>query len=338
MTLAGEYRAVRAWLDGCRRPLIVTHRRPDGDALGAVAAMSRALAQLGLSPAAVLFEPLPARYYLLADMVPWRHWDKDGEELRREADAVVIVDTCSWSQLEPVADWLANAPRTLVIDHHSTRDPVATRPGDLRVFDETAAAVCLMVAEWIEVAGILLDPPLATALLVGMATDTGWFRFPSTDARLLRMAAQMVEAGAPPAPVHRYIHEQEPPEKLRLIGRMLTSMELLAGGRLVVLKLRRADFAATGADNAMTEDLVNEAGRLARSEVIVLFTEEADGRVRVNLRSKQAVDVSALASRFNGGGHARAAGARPQGSWDEVVTAVTAAILAELERPAAAMQ
>ncbi len=265
-------------------------------------------------------------------MVGWRRWDLEANALQHDCDAVVVVDTCAWSQLEPIAEFLKRAPRTLVIDHHPTRDPVATRPGDLRLFDESAGAVCLIIAELVKSAGLAFDPALATALLVGIATDTGWFRFSSTDGRVLRMAAELVDAGAPPAPIYRAIYEQDAPGKLRLLGRMLQNLELLAGGRLAVLKLRRADFDAVGADGTMTEDLVNEAGRLEGIEAILLFTEEPDGSIRVNLRSKQALDVAALASRFGGGGHARAAGARPAGSWDQVVDSVTAAALAELEK------
>ena len=158
-------------------------------------------------------------------------------------------------------------------------------------------AACLLVAEFAQAARVPFDPPLATALLVGLATDTGWFRFPSSDGRTFRMAAELVEAGGPPPnPIYRAIYEQDPPEKLRLLGRMLQNLEMLAGGKLAVLKLRRSDFAAVGADGTMTEDLVNEAGRLAGIEAVVLFTEEPDHTVRVNFRSKQALDVAVLAS------------------------------------------
>ena len=94
------------------------------------------------------------------------------------------------------------------------------------------------------------------------------------------------------------------------------------------MRLRRDDFTAAGADRRLTEDLVNEAGRMAGIEAILLFTEEPDGKVRVNFRSKERLDVAALAQRFGGGGHARAAGARPPGAWDEVV----ARVIAETER------
>ncbi len=325
-----ELHNVRAWLTGCRRPMLLSHRRPDGDALGALVAMTLALRELGLEPQPTLFEPTPARYAMLADMVAWRRWDREQAALAADCDGVVIFDTCSNAQLEPIADWLPAAPRTLVIDHHPTADDIATRPGDLRVCDATAGAVCLVLMEWVQVVGVPLTPAMATALFVGLATDCGWFRYSNSDARALRAAADLVAAGAEPSSLHRALYQQEPAAKLRLIGRMLLSLELHAGDRLAVMKLRAGDFAAAGADHTMTEDLVNEAGRLGGTEATVLFTEEVDGRVRVNFRSKTSLDVASLARRFGGGGHARASGARPTGAWDEVVRQVIDAASAAL--------
>jgi phosphoesterase RecJ-like protein len=327
MTPTLDYIAAKNWLADCRRPLLVTHRRPDGDALGALAATTMLVRALGLEPHPTLFDPFPARYTWLEALAPWHDWSREHDYLTNNCDALVILDTCAVSQLEPIAEFLPRAPRTLVIDHHPTRDAIATRPGDLRLLDESAGAACLLIAECIKAAGIHLTPPLATALFVGLATDTGWFRFSNADARLLRVAADLMEGGAVGHTLYRAIHENDPPARLRLLGRLLQTLELQAGGRLVVLRLRQADFVAAGADRAMTEDLINEAGRLAGIEALVQFTEEADGSVRVNFRSKQALDVAALAARFGGGGHARAAGARPTGTWDEVVPRVLAATI-----------
>lgn len=302
---------------------MLTHRRPDGDALGAVAGVALAIKQLGAEPTCMLFErPFSPRYPFLESAVAWQFWTDGGPEAAQRCDAVIIVDTCSWSQLEPAAEFLRTAPRTLVIDHHPTRDAIATRPEDLRFCDPSASATCLLVAEWLQATGLKLTPAIADALFAGLATDCGWFRFSNTDARTLRTAAALCEAGAAPNALYRPIYERDPAAKLRLIGRMLLSLELHAGGLIAVMKLRQRDFAETAADRAMTEDLVNEAGRLADIEAMLLFTEEDRGVVRVNLRSKSRLDVSQLAARFGGGGHARAAGARVTGTMDDVVARV----------------
>jgi phosphoesterase RecJ-like protein len=329
MTDTDAFRAVDEWLNRCRRPLLVTHQRPDGDALGALAAVAGELRRRGQTPVVALFDPVPPRYALLASLAPWQDWAQVAPTAGA-CDALVIVDTCARAQLAPLADLLADAPRTLVIDHHATGDALAERPVDLKLCDPQAGAACLLVAEWLLACGGVRDADVATALFTGLATDTGWFRFPSTTARELRAAAALVEAGAAPHTIHRAVFEQDPPGRLRLVARVLSSLELLADGRLAVLGLRQADFAAAGADLTMTEDLVNEVGRLAGLEVTVLLIEQDDGRVRVNLRSKQDVDVAALAQRFSGGGHARAAGARVAGEFDRVRADVVAAVLAAL--------
>ncbi|MGD8450264.1 MAG: DHHA1 domain-containing protein [Phycisphaerae bacterium] len=325
-----DYHNVMEWLSECQRPLLLTHQRPDGDALGAMGGLALALGQRGARPAAALYEPFPWRYTYFQEAARWTDWKTEGERLRRECDAVIVVDTCALAQLEPVAEWLPQAPRTLVIDHHTTRDAIGERPGDLRLIDVSASAVCLLIAEWVRATQVACSPLMATALFTGIATDCGWFRFPNTDARTLRVVAELVAAGASPNGIYGAVYQQDPPAKLRLVARMLDSLELHAGGKLAVMGLREADFVAAGADPNETEDLVNEAGRLGGIEATVLCTEQP-GVIRINFRSRNALDVAALARQFGGGGHARAAGARVAGRWDEVVPAVVTAAVAALD-------
>lgn len=325
MIAVNAYDNVTRWLSECKRPLIVSHRRPDGDALGAMLGLAEALGQMQVEPLVTLFEAVPARYAFLVADRDLHRWDRECTVLRDTCDALVIVDTCSYAQLEPLREFLDRAPRTLVIDHHPTGDGIGLRAGDLRLIDDHAGAVCLLIAEWIQVARLRTTPTIATALFTGLATDTGWFRFSNANARELRSGARLIEAGAQSHKIYDAVFQREPAAKLRLIGRMLQQMALHADGKIALLTLRRADFDAVGADRTMTEDLVNEATRLANTELTILVMEEPDGSVRANFRSKTRVNVARLAQRFGGGGHARAAGARPKGAWDEVVTQILAA-------------
>ena len=319
-----DFHSLTTWLAECHQPVLISHERPDGDSLGAMAGMAQALSRQGADPVAALYEPLPSKYGFLDSAAKWHVWDDVRELVRGDCDAVVLLDTCALAQLEPVAEFLTQAPRTLVIDHHATRDPIGMRAGDLRLFDDTASATCLIVAEWIRSIGVAFDEPLATALFTGIATDCGWFRFANTDARTMRLAADLVEAGADASGIHAAIYQRDPPARLRLIAHMLTHLELKADGQLAVMYLRSTDFAETGADSNMASELVNEATRLASTEATLLFVEEPDRTIRVNFRSKRELDVSALARRFGGGGHVRAAGARLSGEWGSVVSRVVA--------------
>lgn len=324
-----DYHNVTAWLDDCRRPLLLSHQRPDGDALGALAGMALSLRQRGLEPLIALYEPYPSRYKFLQSGLTWHEWEQAHEMLTARCDAVVVLDTCAYAQLEPVADYLQQAPRTLVLDHHTTRDQLGTRAEDHRLIDESASAVCLLVAEWARTAGVSFDEPLAQALFTGITTDCGWFRFSNTDTRTLRVAADLRAAGALPNRIFAALYEQDSLARLRLIGRMLGSLELHADGKLAVMYIRPADLSAVGADHNMTADLINEAGRLQGLEATLLFTEHQDV-IRINFRSKLTLDVAALAATFGGGGHARAAGARIQGAWDEIIPKVIATAVAAL--------
>lgn len=321
MPLIHDIDAAHAWLGEYHRPLLLTHRRPDGDAIGSVVAAALALKSLGKEPLAAFFDPFPSKYDFLRGGVTPYFWEDAHDVLTAECDAVIVLDTCALSQLEPAQFFLQQAPPTLVIDHHATRDPVGTRDRDLRLFDETAGACALLVAEWIQRTDIALTPEIATALFTGIATDCGWFRFSNTDSRMMSACATLVAAGVNVGLIFNRLYQQEPEGKLRLVAHILSSMQLLSGGRLAVMTLRDADFARLGADRTMTEDLVNEAGRLAGVECMLLFTEEADGEVRVNLRSKEQLDVAEIARRFGGGGHVRAAGCRLRGGWDRRVPA-----------------
>lgn len=319
MPTPAEFDAVTAWLRECRRPMLVSHRRPDADAVGSLAGLALVLQRWRQMPSVVIFDPFPDRQRSLERFSQWLIWDGARTALQGKVDALVVLDTCAFAQLEPIADYLPKAPRTLVIDHHVTRDEIGTRPGDLRLIDPGASATCLLVAEWLAATGEALDADIATALFAGIATDTGWFRFSNTDPRTMHAAASLIAGGAQPNRLYEEIYQRDPSAKVKLVGRAMANTEFLANGRLAVMRLRPADFQAAGADYSMTDEIVNEPQRVGEVEVVMLFTEDPNGQIRANLRSRHFIDVAAIARRYGGGGHARAAGARPQGAWDEIV-------------------
>jgi phosphoesterase RecJ-like protein len=166
-----------------------------------------------------------------------------------------------------------------------------------------------------------MDLAAAEALAVAITSDTGWLRFANTDSRCLRTVARLLEDGPSGAGVrmdklYMRLFQCDRPQRLRLTARMLQSLELHCGDRLATMMIRKADFDATGALPEETENLVNEALRMACVETAILLVENGpapDGGgpiVRVSLRSRDEVDVAAVAARFGGGGHARAAGVR----------------------------
>ncbi len=318
-------------MTGWRRPLLLTHARPDGDALGCLVAMRSILRSVGAAPLALLYETPPAKYDLLTKSEPFPIWGDSVHEADLDAiDGVLVMDTCTYNQLEPIAEWLrrnAGSPTRPVVamDHHQTRDELA----DEYLVDELAAAACEILYTWASTCDWSLDESAVRALFVGIATDTGWFRFSNTRSVTLEIAADLVRRGASPDETYGLLYQNESAARIRLFGAALNAMELHDGGRLAVLPVSKAMFERCGAVPADTEDLVNEPLRIAGVEAVVLLAEPADettGPIKVSLRSKGGVNVATVAARLGGGGHERAAGVRIAGTLADVC----AKVLAEL--------
>ncbi|HUS91214.1 MAG TPA: DHH family phosphoesterase [Phycisphaerae bacterium] len=307
-------------LSAARRLLIVTHARPDGDALGSMAALAASAAEAGKTATMLVPGDLPARYDFLfpADRPAGV---AEFARLADEADLVVIVDTCAFSQLDHLDEALtARRGKIVVVDHHATADDI----GSVRWMDTSAAAAGVMVGELIDALGWPLTAAAAEALLVAVTTDTGWFRYANTDARCLRAAARLFETGIHPDELYARLYQADRPERLDLLRRALDSAELHHDGRIATMVLRRSDFSAAKARLDETENFVNEPLRVGRVEVSILLVENPDC-TRVSLRSRGHVDVARVAGAFGGGGHVRAAGLRLTGDVDALKARLLAA-------------
>jgi bifunctional oligoribonuclease and PAP phosphatase NrnA len=312
--LNAQFRQVIDWLESRRRVLLISHQRPDGDALGCLAGMVGLLRQAGKDAAIALFESCPSRYEFLLRQVEPVMWPSVEGSLS-SWQGLMILDTCAWNQMEPAAEALRQSPVEIaVLDHHVTTDPI----GQVRVIDRTASSACLLVAELARQAGWMMNEWVATALFTGMATDTGWFRFSGVDSRTLETAGLLVAHGARPNELYETLFLNEPGARIRLLGELLSSLELYEEGRLAVVTLPRESFAKSGATQAMTEDLINEPQRIGSVAVAVLIAEHDDGIIRVSFRSKRGLNVAELARQYGGGGHERASGARIRGQLIEV--------------------
>jgi len=331
-----SYRPFLENLSSKRCVLTVTHVRPDGDALGTAVAMILGMRRKGIESRLLLFDPPPAKFaFLLAEnKIDWfsiaKGWPADAK--LDSFDALLVVDTGTWSQLPALKDHLANfkAPR-LVLDHHLTQEEWA----DVKLVDTEAAAAGQIAAELFKRWNVQLDAPMATALYLAIATDTGWFQYSNTRPATLRLAADLLDAGADSDRIYQAAYQNERPQRLALIARALQSLELLAAGRLAVVSVTKEDFAQTGADSGDTENLINIAMQVGTVQVSVTISEEPSGtRQRVSLRSKGQLDVAAFAQKFSngqGGGHARAAGLRIDGDLATARRNLTAALIAALD-------
>lgn len=292
-----------------QRIVVTSHWRPDGDALGCVVALREALRGAGKQVLAGVPDDVPGRYSFLATPEPLPNFVKDSKTFGEfRPDLVIIADTSAKAQVEPLWPFLQGCPaRRLIVDHHVTHDIAA----QAELYDTTAGATGLILLDWFTAAGWEINRTAANAMFVAMATDTGWFRFSSADARMYRAAGRLVEQyGVQPNELYQRLYMQESPARLRLLGELLGSLEMHADGQLAVCTITQQMFQRTGAQYWETEDLINEPQRIGSVRVTALLIEEPDGKTRMSLRSKDSVNVAAITAMFGGGGHERAAGAR----------------------------
>jgi phosphoesterase RecJ-like protein len=316
----------------CKRVLVTTHVRPDGDALGTAGAMVLGMRQKGIDAEVLLLSHLPTKYSFIfkdhgiASTDVESGWPEQFPFAK--FDALLVVDTGTWSQLpglrERVAGW--DAPR-LVVDHHLTQEDWATT----KLVRTDAAAAGEIVAELLERWGVTFDAAIASCLFLAIASDTGWFQYSNTRPQTMRLAAKLMEAGVDTDRMYQLLYQNERAERVALQSRALQSLELLKDGRLAVMRVRKQDFEETKANVPDTESLINLPLQIRTVEVSLLFTEPKDpGPVRVSLRSKGQVDVARFAEPFGGGGHARAAGLKVDGDFDAAHDKVVAAMLERL--------
>jgi phosphoesterase RecJ-like protein len=315
---------VAAALREAQRITAICHENPDADTLGAALALRIAAERLGKPAEVVASDPVP----------PWLAFLPGADEVRRapvlEPDVAVVVDgPLSRTGTVPAdaSAWLARA-RLLNIDHH------VSNPGDGATswIEADAAATCEMVALLMADLGLALDAKLATPLLAGIVQDTHTFAHPNATPRTLRVAADLVEAGAPLSVIHRAIYADKPFSTLALWGRMLAGMEQSREGRIVHTAMTRAMLTDTGAEPIAAEGFVDLLASTKAGEITVLFKEVSDTEVRVSVRTRRSADAVAITSAFGGGGHERAAGCTVHASLDEARRRVLAECERELDR------
>ena len=290
-----------------RRFVLTTHVRPDGDALGSELAMAAILDALGKD---VLlcndFSVPPSLQFLDAGR---RHRqlgvDVSVEQLG-DREVLVILDTTAWAQLGAMADVVKNTTALkVVIDHHVSHDDL----GAELFKDAEAEATGRLVIDAADQLGVPVGREIAEPAFVALTTDTGWFRFSSTTAGTLRLAARLVEAGAIPDRLYKELYENNSHARLQLIGRALVHTQTELDGRLIYTWLDQTDFDATGALPSDSEDIINETLAVGGTQAAVILVEQPKGGFKISLRSRCEVDCSKIAERFGGGGHKKAAGA-----------------------------
>jgi len=307
---------VRRIRDG-RTFVVAAHASPDGDALGATAAMGHILAALGKTFTLANESPAPTQYGWLPLPAPL---------VRRPAttdyDLALVLDCGDAHRLGDLEQVLDPA-RMAVIDHHLGNPGF----GAVNWIDPARCATGEMVALLARDLGIPLAGPMAEALYTAMATDTGFFSFGSTTPDCLEMVAEMIRGGLDIGAVGARIKNQWSVNRIRLWSEVLGGLRLLHDGQVGLIGISQAMFARTGTSSEDCEGLINNALRVRGVMAAVLVRELPEGGVKFSLRSVGAVNIQAVAAAFGGGGHKNASGGRldqPLAAAGEILAAAVA--------------
>src|SRR5215216_2117900 len=324
-TPAADRFAVADALRDHERFIVTTHENPDGDALGSLLASKLALEQLGKDVVTYLGgeAPLPAEYGFmpLGDL---------GRRLPEDASTRVLfaVDCANESRIGPDPEVLVSAPLVVNVDHHHDN----TRFGSVNLVVPDASSTGEVLRDVFRDLDVRLTPEIAEALYIALVTDTGRFQYRNTTSKALRLAAELVDAGADVHRVFEGVYESVQFAKLKLLARALERAQIYEGGRLVVSYLLRADFHDVGAAEPYSEGIIDYLRAVEGADMAALIREpprEGGPTRRVSLRaSVDELDVSAIARKSGGGGHRQAAGFSSEASIDEITEFVRREFLA----------
>jgi phosphoesterase RecJ-like protein len=309
------------------RFIVTTHENPDGDALGSLLAMTFALRELGKDADMYLFGevPIPNEYEFMdfAGIMRGPNPDSSGQ-------VVVALDCANERRLGPETALLEKAQLVVDIDHHHDN----SRFGKVNLIVGHASSTGEILADVFRELGVSLTPAIAEALYIAVVTDTGRFQYANTTAKALRLAAELVEAGADVHRVFQGVYENVAFAKLKLVARALENAEVFEGGRVVVSHLEREDFEAAGAEEPYSEGIIDYLRAVEGTELAALIREPptANGPThRISLRTTEAdLDVSAIARKSGGGGHRQAAGFSSEASIEEITEFIRREFLAQV--------
>jgi phosphoesterase RecJ-like protein len=321
------------YLDRHRKLLLTTHENPDGDGVGAAIALAAHLKAGGQEARIVVTPALPENLRFL-DPEGWvEAFEPEGthRDLAAWPDAWLLIDASEPHRMGPLFPvFESTKANRACLDHHLKDVP---KGFDAEFTDPTASASTELVYDLVRPRlGGDLPPVMAQALYAGLVSDTGNFRHSNSTPKVHQAAADLIAQGVHPARTYNALYQTATPAKLKLFGRAMGGLQLRDGGRFAYVAVTQADLVACGATHEDLDELVEEPRRLRGVEVAALFSETADGKSKVSLRSRERVDVNAVCRLFGGGGHRLASGAKAAQPFETFITEVGKAVLGQMER------
>ncbi len=278
---------------------LFSHVSPDGDCIGSMLAMGLALEKLNKQIYFFNPDPVPANLAYLpganrvASVLPL-NWP----------EVLMFIDCTDIQRANLTTQDLPYKSLVLNLDHHISNSSF----GHINVIDPQASASGEMAFSVIKELGVEIDKEIATNLYTAIVTDTGSFQYSNTTAKTHRIVAELIDQKIDLETIHSYLFDQKPLAHIKLLQRALTSLQLFSDGQIALMTLSNQDFLECGAGDNLSEGLVNHARSIEGVEVAILIRERVSMGVKVGLRSNIWLNVNEVATKFQGGGHKRAAG------------------------------
>ena len=308
-----------------QRFVVISHARPDGDALGCTLAMTLCLRQLGKDVTAWNEDGMLEKFRYL----PGANFVIKPPSKRQHFEVALMLDNAVKSRAGKCAE-LARADTWINIDHHITNE----RYGDLNYVDPLAPATGQILYELFRACELPLSYKTADNLFVAISTDTGSFQYPNTTARTYEIAADLILAGVNVGELSQKMYESYPRRRLELLRALLNVLRFTSKDRVASFALTAETARTLGVQPEDNEGLIDYIRSIDGVIAAAFFEEIGDGKIRISLRSKSPkVDVSKVCGLFGGGGHKLAAGARAPGTLAEVQEKVLQAIDHEFDQP-----
>ncbi len=300
---------------------ITTHIKPDGDGVGSSLGLFWLLRSLGKEADVVVHGEVPISYRTL----PGADGIRDVKKIDKGYDAIFVIE-CSDISRPGIAG--LNDEFTVNIDHHATSEHFGT----INWIDSTASAVGEMIYNLCKAIGGRITKEIAECVYMALVTDTGSFHFPNTSDRTLKVASELIKAGARPAKISEVVYNNYPWSRIELMRQVLGTVKRDRTGRVASLRQTLAMKEEADAVDGDNNGFVNIP--LAARDVIaaVYMREVGHESFRVSLRSKGDINVAKVAEQFGGGGHKNAAGLRIEGNWDECESKLVDSVLIAIER------
>lgn len=298
MSLKNNVNEIFSLIDNSNKICIAGHKAPDGDCIGSVMALYEFLKPLNKDVTVMLDGKIPFNYKFFVDeSVIAKEYDNE------KFDLLFVLDSSDRKRLGMFEDVLNNAKNTVVIDHHVTNEGF----GDINIIDPKMSSTGELLYDILKTSQMNISKEAALLIYIAILTDTGKFSYSNTTSHTHKKTAELIDLGVDVAEIDNIIYNSKPANIVRAFIDCVSGIELYYGNKFGITAITKDILNKNKAEMADVDGVVEYIREIKEVEVSCVLKENADG-IKVSLRSKNYVDVSAVSAKYGGGGHSKAAG------------------------------